>query len=79
MALGQSISADAAMHHHLRYNHFPPIIDGEEFARLAIAAVEEGEPDRIVKAGTREGRAEDVVESWHLDFFLSDEDEEWSA
>lgn len=47
-------------------------------AGLGIAAVEEGDPDRMIRDGHREGRAGDVVETWHLDFFFADT-EEWSA
>lgn len=67
---------DAAMHHHLRYNHFPPIIGGEGFARACIEAVEEGREDELVALDGFQGRAGDVVESWHLDFFLEREEVE---
>ncbi len=67
--------ANVALHFHLRSNHFPPIIDGEEFAKLAIEAVNEGDHGRMIDDGSRRGYARDVVESWHLDFFLEGDDE----
>jgi hypothetical protein len=67
--------ADTALHWHLTCYHFPPIIGGEAFAKLAIDAANAGEWDKVIDDGSRRGRVADVVESWHLDFFLHDEDE----
>lgn len=61
---------ELALRDHLRANHFPPIVDGEGFARLAIDAVAGDCPERIVVDAGRKGRAGDVVESWHLEPFV---------
>ncbi len=63
---------DVALHFHLRSNHFPPLIDCESFAKLAIEACNEGDYGRMIDDGRRRGFARDVVESWHLDFFLDE-------
>lgn len=73
-----SVSPDAALHHHLRYNHYPPIIDGEDFARLAIERVQEGRGHEPIDTGPdvsvprRAPSADAVVKAWHLDFFLDE-------
>ena len=69
---------ESALYHHLRFNHFPPIIAGEGFARAAIEAVNEGRgDDPLSLEGRYAPSAYDVVETWHLDFFLEgDEDDD---
>lgn len=74
----QGGDSDAVLSWHLTSNHFPPVEDGVRFARMAIAAVQEGrggdaihdpESSRIAE------HASDVVESWHLDEFINYDDE----
>lgn len=64
----------AVMSWHLSSNHVPAIIDGEAFAFAAIDAVNAGDDGRIIREGSREGRAGDIVESWHLDSWLECDD-----
>ncbi len=67
----------AALTFHLNARLFPPVGDAYDFATKAIDAVREGDPDRLVDDGiSRQGRAGDVVDTWHLDVFCYDEGEE---
>jgi hypothetical protein len=65
--------SDVVLHWHLTGNHFPPLLGALTFARLAIEAVEQGDPTRVVRDGSREGIAECIVRDWHLEDFLTDE------
>jgi hypothetical protein len=70
---------DAVLDWHLRFNHFPPILDGVRFARAAMQAVQEGRGDEPVHDEASERHAPsawDVVESWHLDEFLDSPEDE---
>jgi hypothetical protein len=75
------LSQFASLHHHLQYNHYPPIIDGEQFALMAIEAVQQGRGDEPIDTGPdvpvprRAPSAWAVVEAWHLGFYLEAEDE----
>lgn len=63
--------ADTALSFHLSSRLFPPMSGGEALAKLAIEAVNEGEPDRIVDDGvSRRGPAGAIIDSWHLEVFL---------
>jgi hypothetical protein len=69
----------SSLHHHLRYNHYPPIIDGERFAAAAIQAAREGRADEPVhdpESSRHAPKAWDVIEAWHLDFYLAEDDED---
>ena len=64
---------DVALSWHLTSNHFPPIVDGVRFARLAITAVEEGRGDEFIIDEESERAAPhawEVVDSWHLHDFV---------
>ncbi len=72
-AFTEMADMDTALHWHLTCNHFPAIIGGEGFAKLAIEACLEGDYGRFIDDGHRRGYARDVVEQWHLEHWLQDE------
>lgn len=69
-----------ALSWHLTANHYPPIRQGEDFARLAIQAVRDGRGDEPIDTGPdapvprRAPSAWAVIESWHLEPFLGEEE-----
>ena len=68
---------DVALTFHLTSRLYPPMPGGEALAKLAIDAVNDGEPERVVDDGiSRRGPAGEIVESWHLEAFL-EADEDW--
>ncbi len=61
----------AALSWHLRYNHYPTISDGViGTCREAIEAVNESDPNRLIRYGHREAQAWAIVEALHLEDFL---------
>lgn len=69
-------ASDAVLEWHLTGNHFPPIVDGVAFARLALERVEAGRGDQPLetepdaRTPRRAPSAFAVVEAWHLSDFL---------
>lgn len=78
----------AALHHHLGYNQYPPVLFMYDASVSAIhyartgETVDEGAPEGYVKAppeicgGRTDGYvpADEVIENCHLEFFLEDDD-----
>lgn len=72
-------SFDTMLHHHLAYNHYPPIVNGENFAKLAIDMVKAGDGEKPVTdpmSGRHAPMAHMVIESWHLEGFLLDHNDD---
>jgi hypothetical protein len=73
--LEQGGNSDAVLGWHLQSNHYPPILDGVRFARMAIEAVELGRGDEPIDDPESQRRAPSalaVVESWHLEDFIDE-------
>lgn len=69
---------EVALTFHLASRLFPPMREGKKLAQLAIDAMNEGDPDRLVDDGVgRRGPAREIVQAWHLEAFVNDDGEEW--
>lgn len=74
---------ETMIRYHLEHNVYPPLGFGDngavEFATLAIDAVNEGEPERLVEVTVGEtvwqGHAGGIVEEWKLEHLLEADDE----
>jgi hypothetical protein len=71
-------SRTTMLHHHLVYNHYPPLPEKwVSAAEEAIDAYNDGEPDRLIQLpGTDTSfYASTLVEDWHLDEFIQYEED----
>ena len=61
---------DAALADHLTANHYPPISNGESFARLAIEEAVNDRWDEVITLDGRRGIVAEIIEDWHLEPFV---------
>ena len=61
---------ETMLYHHIRYNHYPPpvnIHDVVQACKLAINAINAGEPDKVIcKVDEKTTTASEVAETWNL-------------
>jgi hypothetical protein len=74
--IDQAGTGDTILGWHLECNHFPPLRNAVDFARLAIEAVQDGRGDEPIDTGPdvpvprRADTAWEVIQDFHLEDFL---------